>query len=247
MALTATATKQTVRFISEHLAMHNPVTIGLSSNRPNIRYVVQPAKGLHELSSMLADELVQERTKTPKTVVFCRTLSDCADLFSSIKAKLGPKMTEPPGLPNIIELRLITLFTSATTSETREEVLAVFHEKNSILRLIIASSAFGLGVDIPDITRIVNWGLPNTLEELVQETGRAGRDGSPAEAILYFRNTGKKASKFVKEYAANTSLCRRYLLFKDFMFCECGNETVTPCRCCDLCTPMCNCIQCVGD
>ena len=81
------------------------------------------------------------------------------------------------------------------------------------MRLIIASSAFGLGVDIPDIARIVNWGLPNTLEDLVQETGRAGRDGSPAEAILYFRNTGKKASKAVKEYATNTSLCHRYLLF----------------------------------
>ena len=123
MALTATATKQTVSVLTEHLAMCNPVTVGLSSNQPNIKYVVQPSKGLRELSSILADELVHARTKTLKTVVFCQTLCDCADLFSSIKAKLGLNITEPPGLPNILEMRLITLFTSATTADMREEVL----------------------------------------------------------------------------------------------------------------------------
>lgn len=125
----------------------------------------------------------------------------------------------------------------------RDEVLAEFRRKDTVLRLIIASSAFGLGVDIPDIARIINWGLPNTLENLVQETGRAGRDGSQAKAILYFRNTGKKATKGVKEYVVNTSVCRRYLLFKDFIFCN-YKEAVIPCCCCDLCTPMCNCLQC---
>ena len=103
MTLTATATKQAISVIAEHLAMCNPVPIGLSSNQPNINYTVQPSKG----SSILADELLHACTKTPKTV-FCQMLYDCADLFSSIKTKLGPNITEPPGLPNIIELRLIT-------------------------------------------------------------------------------------------------------------------------------------------
>jgi len=53
------------------------------------------------------------------------------------------------------------------------------------LRLIIAASAFGLGVDYPCIRRITHWGAPNTPEELVQEAGRAGRDGSDAEAVLF--------------------------------------------------------------
>lgn len=115
MALTATATKQTVSVVTDHLAMSDPVMIGLNLDRANIKYIVKPSRSLRELSTTLADELLSTRTKTPKTVVFCRTLHDCADLFSSIKAILGPNITEPPGLPNVLELRLITLFTSATT------------------------------------------------------------------------------------------------------------------------------------
>ena len=111
-------------------------------------------------------------------------------------------MTEPPGLPHNIELHLITLFTSATISELRKEVLMVFYEKNSILRLIIASSAFGLEVDVLDITRNVNWGLPDTLEESVQETNRTSRDGLPAEAILYFKIPNLQKSMLL---SANTS------------------------------------------
>ena len=73
---------------------------------------------------------------------------------------------------------------------------------------MIASSAFGMGVNIPDISRIINWGLPPTLENLAQQTGRAGRNGLPADAILYNKST-QNSSELVKSYAANSSLCRR--------------------------------------
>ena len=53
------------------------------------------------------------------------------------------------------------------------------------MSLVIASSAFGMGVNIPDILQIINWELPPTLEDLIQQTERAGRNGLPAEAILY--------------------------------------------------------------
>ena len=65
-------------------------------------------------------------------------------------------------------------------------VLLEFCKAETILRLVIATSTFSLGVDYPDIARVINWGTPNTVEELVQQTGRAGRDGSDADAILYF-------------------------------------------------------------
>ena len=151
--------------------------------------------------------------------------------------------TEPPGLPNILELRLITLFTAASTKDMREIILQEFCKAESVLRVVVASNAFGMGIDIPDIARVINWGVPSTLEDLVQQTGRAGRNGLQADAILYNRNTSKKASKEVKDYADNQLLCRRYLLFKDFLFSDL-KETVTPCQCCDLCTPMCCCSKC---
>ena len=68
-------------------------------------------------------------------------------------------------------------------------VLAEFCKQDTKLRLVIATSAFGLGVDCPDIGRVINWGAPSTIEELVQQSGRAGRNGAEAEAILFYKKT----------------------------------------------------------
>ena len=59
----------------------------------------------------------------------------------------------------------------------RTKVLAEFCKVNSNLRLVIATSVFGLGVDCLDIGWVINWESPSTLEELVQQSGRAGQDG----------------------------------------------------------------------
>ena len=75
-----------------------------------------------------------------------------------------------------------------------------------------------MGVDIPDIRQIIHWGMPATLEEYVQEVGRAGRDGNHSVGILYEGNRAKNVSALAKEYEANSSVCRRKLLF--LMSCE---------------------------
>lgn len=100
-------------------------------------------------------------------------------------------------------------------------------------------------MDCHNITRIINWGAPTTLEELVQETGRAGRDESEAEAILYYgQGANKYISKEMKVYRENQAERRRTLLFKDFLFSDIAKQAVLACRCCDLCALMCNCVKC---
>lgn len=108
------------------------------------------------------------------------------------------------------------MFSRVLTTEKKEQVLSTFCDKDSILQLVIATSAFGLGVDCPDIRRIIHWGLPTTIEEYVQEAGRAGRDGNCAEAILYEGKVGVHYTKLMKEYVANNKVCRRRFLFKFF-------------------------------
>ena len=114
----------------------------------------------------------------------------------------------------IRQLWLATLFTAAFTPDIRKVILEEFRRQDSVLRLVIASSAFGLGVNIPDISRIINWGLPQNLEDLVQESGRAGRNGSQAQAILYHRGSAIKASKLEHDYAENDSVCRSYCILR---------------------------------
>ena len=101
---------------------------------------------------------------------------------------------------------------------------------------------FGLGVDCMDTNQIINYGTPSTLEELVQELGRAGRDGSLAEAVLYHKVVGKKIADAATAYGTNKTVCRQSLLFKEFLFSKVTE--VHACRCCDICKPLCNCEKC---
>ena len=111
-----------------------------------------------------------------------------------------------------------------------------FTERDGVLRLIIATTAFGMGIDCPDVRRIIHWGIPNTLEqEYVQETGRCGRDGNLASAILYQGKGGKYASSEVKNYVSNTTVCRRRLLFQEFLLYKSDDIKVMGHECCDIC------------
>ena len=243
MALTATATRQTFDCVVERLSMHNAVVIGLPPNRQNIKYVLKPTIKKKEFAHVLAHELLTLRTLTPKTVVFCATVKQVADIFSFMNKELGIHITEPSNMPNILPFRLLDMFTAGSTSVMRQRILEQFSKKETKLRVILATSAFGLGVDCPDIIRVINWGPPPTLEDLLQQSGRAGRDGTQSEAILYYVKPGKNTSSAVKEYGTNTVTCRRELLYRDFLF-NASNNYTQSCLCCDVCEVSCACIHC---
>ena len=65
------------------------------------------------------------------------------------------------------------------------QVLSQFSEVGSSIRLVITTTAFGLGVNIPDIRRVIHWGLPSNIEEYVQEARQVGWDSKDCSAILY--------------------------------------------------------------
>ena len=245
LALTATATKETLKCVTSRLSLEDPAVIGLPPDRPNIKYVVKPVVSILELCNQFCDELILKRMDMPKTILFCRSLQHCATFFVTMKRLLGKNLTEPPGIRPTVGVCLVDVFTSVSTNEMREVLLKEICKPNTTLRLLIATTAFGLGVDCPDIERVVNYGSPRTLEELVQESGRAGRDGRQAEAVLYPRKIGKKAStSAMEEYEKNNEQCQRKKLFKEFLFSSEHNQLVKACECCDFCAHLCFCDKC---
>lgn len=126
----------------------------------------------------------------------------------------------------------------------REAIVTEFCKSKTNLRLIIASTAFGLGIDCQDIMRVIHYGTPCTLEELVQEMGRAGRNGNQAEDLLYHKVSRKKLTVTAKAYGENRTVCRRELLFKDFLFSNTLTMNIKACKCCDVCAVLCNCTDC---
>ena len=104
---------------------------------------------------------------------------------------------------------LVDVYSRVSTIEKKEEVLQSFCVCGGKLR-------FGLGIDCPDIRRIIHWGLPTSMEEYVQEAGCAGRDGIEATALLYAGKRGTYSTQQMKDYVSNSSQCRRRFLFQNF-------------------------------
>ena len=161
-----------------------------------------------------------------------------------LKKKMGRNFTEPPGYPNADGFRLVDMFTAASTAEKKEEVLDAFVRTEGRLHLIIATTSFGMGIDCPNIRNIIHWGIPDSIEEYVQETGHCGHDGKTSIALLYQGKGGKWANRKMKEYVMNTIVCRRKLLFQDFLIYSQTHINVTGCNCCDICAQACICDIC---
>ena len=151
LALTATATRETLECVKSRLSLEDPVIVGLPPNRSNIKYIIKPVVSILDLCHQLTDELKMKRTNAPKTVLFCRSLSHCAIFFDYMKRLLGKDLTEPSETKPTLGVCLVDVFTSVTKSDMQEMLLKEFSKTSSVLRLLIATTAFGLGVDCPDI------------------------------------------------------------------------------------------------
>ena len=179
----------------------------------------------------------------PKTVIFCRRYYDCGTLYHMLHQKLGDYFTYPPGYPDFHQFRVIDMYTRAATVEMRENVLTSMCNQSSNLQIVIATSAFGMGIDCPDIREVIHWGPPCNLETYAQESGRAGRNNLQSTACMLYGDPGRYVETEVKEYAMNNEICRRKLLFKDFLFSS-SEYDCTGCKCCDVCQVSCSCSVC---
>jgi ATP-dependent DNA helicase RecQ len=115
------------------------------------------------------------------------------------------------------------------TARARRRVLAAFLDDRA--PVVIATSAFGMGIDKPDVRRVVHWGAPRTLEAYYQEAGRGGRDGRRAECVVLWRSGdfdwGDCAAEMRRYVEARA--CRRRMLLAYF------GEGAAPCHGCDRC------------
>lgn len=244
MALTATATNSTFDAVVSRLSMEHVAVVGASPERHNIRYSVHPMMTMDDFCCRIATNVRTLMTSYPKTVVFCRKYRDCSAMYKRFRAELGEFFTHPSGTLDLQEFRLVDMYTGAATVAMRQKLLASFVEQGSTLRILIATTAFGMGVDCRDIRTVIHWSPPKLVEDYVQETGRAGRDGLVSEAALVYGQVNREVSPKMKQYATASSVCRRKNLFVDFMFVSTENAAVTGCKCCDICACTCTCGDC---
>ena len=163
-ALTATATERVRQDIMAQLRLRHPYTHIASFNRPNLSYEVRDKnKGSYrELLHILRD------LSGSSVIVYCQTRKGVDDLTAALNRDGIPALPYHAGLTNEQRATHQTRF-------IRDDV-----------PVLIATIAFGMGIAKPDIRAVIHYDLPRSLEGYYQESGRAGRDGQPAQCILFF-------------------------------------------------------------
>ena len=245
MGMTATATTTTRDRVISTLGLINPVVVSASPDKPNISYAVRQKVSIEEAFSPLAVKLKTLRRKLPRMIIFCRRYEECTLLYHFFLSLLKNEFTQPVGAPNLPQFRLVDMYTSVTRKSVQESIVASFSTSNSLLRIVICTIAFGMGIDCVDVCQIIHWGPPADLESYVQECGRAGRNCQPANALLFWKKADFKsqrtACKDMKDYCTNTVMCRRAMLMAYF---DSTFDHIIGCSCCDICALNCECTSC---
>ncbi len=177
MALTATATEQVLVDIKKNLTLREPVEVKVGFNRPNLFYEVRPK---HDTFKQIL-AFIQAR-RGDSGIVYCQSRSQVDSVTEKlVKAGIDAKSYHA-GLSDAERKRNQDAFTFGRTD------------------VIVATIAFGMGINKPDVRFVIHHDLPKTIENYYQETGRAGRDGADSHCVLFFSFADKhKYTSFIAE------------------------------------------------
>ena len=170
---------------------------------------------LEEVFAPLVEELKRKRDTMDRVIIFAQSYEDCTSLFLFFKNRLSKELSQPPGLQHLAKFQLADMYTACTHPEVKSVIFQKYRDPNSSLCVIIATVAFGMGMDSPYVRRVIHWGVPSDAESYLQQTGRAGRDGLPATASLYYGGRdmmGIRVEETMRLYCKMRSGCRRHVL-----------------------------------
>jgi hypothetical protein len=167
LGLTATATPAIAADVAVQLGMKDIYTCRVSFHRPNLAFDVRKVGGEADKLRVLG-KLIQ-RLRRPG-IVYCATVRAVDELYVALRHGKIP----------------VERYNGKMTTDEREKAQASFMSAGRKV-VMIATNAFGLGVDKPDIRYIIHYQMPGSPESYVQEAGRAGRDGKPARCVLLFQ------------------------------------------------------------
>ena len=196
MALTATASPENKKTIMTKLAMDEEhcFIIEKLPNKLNIKYVVQPApETFTEMLHHLIEEVEVNGKCAKKTIIFCKSYSDFVEVSATLVSELHDRGCFLVESSEGSKQPVCEMYSASTSEDVKDAVLESFTNPNGHVRIVIATIASGMGLDAPDVQQSIHLGPSDSIQAYVQETGRCGRNGEDAIALLYYRNKKKKS------------------------------------------------------
>ncbi|MGR3806788.1 DNA helicase RecQ [Pasteurella testudinis] len=226
MALTATADSATRQDILQHLNLSQPYQYIGSFDRANIRYtLVEKYKGVEQMCRFVLAQ------KGKSGIVYCNSRKKTEQLCESLQRR---NVSCAP-------------YHAGMSIEQRETTQLAFQRDN--IQVVVATVAFGMGINKSNVRFVLHFDLPRSIEAYYQETGRAGRDHLPAEAVLLYDPSDyawlnkillekpENQQRQIEQHKlqamgafAEAQTCRRLVLLNYF-----GEQRNTPCQNCDIC------------
>ena len=243
MALTATATMTLRSEICDVLGMKDQHVVTVSPDKRNVILQVSQFESIESTFTPIIQKLKMERLNMGRTIIYCQKQETCARLYLLFRLALKGEFTVPVGYPDLPQFRMVDMFTSGTHTSVKESIVTSFTKPSSesVLRVLIATVAFGMGVNPPDVHFIYHCGPPHDIETYVQEIGRGGRDGGLTYATLFYSDALKRfVDKNTIKYCQQDKCCRRDTLFSDFDKYQHSPINIG-CKCCDVCMQVCEC------